>query len=98
MRKYGHLPADAVVLDLHVVVLRAAAQLRPVQAQAALPVHLAVRRPRLVVVRAHLTTQKTVFTIDNINITGLDVLPLSPNFYYLKNLVCNFVYVIYLIC
>lgn len=36
------------------MVLRAAAQLGPVQAQAALLVHLAVGRPGLVVVRAHL--------------------------------------------
>lgn len=50
----GHLAAHAVVLDLHVVVLRAAADVAAVQAQAALPIHLAVRRPRLVVVRAHL--------------------------------------------
>lgn len=51
---HGHLAADAVVVDLHVVVLGPAAQLAAVQAQAALPVHLAVRRPRLVVARAHL--------------------------------------------
>jgi hypothetical protein len=51
---YRHLAAGAVVLDLHVVVLGAAAQLRAVEAQAALSVHLAIRRPRLVVVRAHL--------------------------------------------
>lgn len=55
----GHLPAHAVVLDLHVVVLRRAAQVAAVQAQAALPVHLAVRRPRLVVVGAHLRDGRT---------------------------------------
>lgn len=58
----GHLAAHAVVLDLHVVVLRPAAQLGPVQAQAALLVHLAIRRPRLVVVGAHLQHQHTSHT------------------------------------
>ena len=55
-----HLATRAVVLDLHVVVLRPAAQLRPVQAQAALLVHLAVRRPGLVVVGAHLRNKHNV--------------------------------------
>lgn len=51
---HGHLTAGAIVVDLHVVVLGPAAQLRVVQAEAALTVHLAVRRPGLVVVSAHL--------------------------------------------
>lgn len=52
-----HLATSAVVLDLNVVVLRAAAQLGAVEAEAALLVHFAVGGPGLVVVGAHLAAR-----------------------------------------
>lgn len=55
---HGHFAAGAVVVDLHVVVLRPTAQLRVVQAEATLTVDLAVRRPGLVVVSTDLQSIK----------------------------------------